>query len=48
LVGAGGSRVIGDARVIDRLVALGEQGMASGVDDDFDIDAFIEEARVSD
>jgi Arc/MetJ-type ribon-helix-helix transcriptional regulator len=34
-----------DARIVDRLVALGAEGMASGVDDGFDIDAFVEEAR---
>ncbi len=34
-----------DARVIDRLVALGDEGMASGIDDAFDIDAFIEETQ---
>ena len=33
------------ASIIDRLVALGEQGMASGIDDSFDLDAFIEDAR---
>jgi hypothetical protein len=35
-----------DARVIDRLAALGDEGMASGVDDSFDIDAFVEGARL--
>ena len=39
---AGLRRLADDARVIDRLAALGEAGMASGVDDTFDIDAFIE------
>lgn len=29
----------------DRLAALGEEGMASGVDDGFDIDVFVEDAR---
>jgi len=42
---AGLRRLDDDARVIDRLVALGEEGMASGIDLDFDIDAFIEETR---
>lgn len=42
---AGLRRLDDDARVIDRLVALGQQGMASGIDLDFDIDAFIEETR---
>jgi putative addiction module CopG family antidote len=40
---AGLRRLDEDARVVDRLVALGEEGMASGVDDSFDIDAFIDE-----
>ena len=35
-----------DSLVIDRLVTLGQAGMASGVDEAFDIDAFIEETRV--
>jgi putative addiction module CopG family antidote len=34
-----------DARVLDRLAALGAEGMASGIDKDFDIDVFIEEMR---
>jgi len=34
-----------DARVVDRLVALADEGMASGIDEAFDIDAFIEETR---
>ena len=42
---AGLRRLEEDARVVDRLVALGKEGMASGVDDGFDIDAFVEEAR---
>ena len=33
-------------RIVDRLVELGEQGMASGVAAGFDIDEFIEEMRV--
>jgi Arc/MetJ-type ribon-helix-helix transcriptional regulator len=41
---AGLRRLAEDARVVDRLVALGDEGMASGVDDGFDIDAFIEDA----
>lgn len=43
---AGLRRLAEDARVIDRLVALGEEGMASGVDDRFDIDAFIEDIKL--
>ena len=44
---AGLRRLADDARVIDRLAALGEEGMACGVDDGFDIDAFVEDARAS-
>ena len=44
---AGLRRLEEDARVIDRLVTLGQEGMASGVDDSFDIDAFVEEVRTS-
>jgi Arc/MetJ-type ribon-helix-helix transcriptional regulator len=43
---AGLRRLADDARVIDRLAALGDEGMASGVDDSFDIDAFVEGARL--
>lgn len=42
---AGLRRLEEDARIIDRLIALGEQGVASGVDDMFDIDSFVEETR---
>ena len=42
---AGLRRLAEDERVIDLLVALGEEGMASGVDETFDIDTFIEETR---
>jgi Arc/MetJ-type ribon-helix-helix transcriptional regulator len=42
---AGLRRLDEDARIVDRLVALGAAGMASGVDDGFDSDAFVEEAR---
>jgi putative addiction module CopG family antidote len=42
---AGLRRLDEDARVIERLAALGEEGMASGRDDAFDIDAFVEETR---
>lgn len=31
------------ARVVDRLVALGEEGMASGIDETFEIDVFVAE-----
>ncbi|WP_420606629.1 ribbon-helix-helix domain-containing protein [Novosphingopyxis sp.] len=42
---AGLRRLEQDARVVERLVALGQEGMASGVDDSFEIDAFVEEVR---
>jgi putative addiction module CopG family antidote len=38
---AGLRRLEEDERVIDQLVALGEQGLASGVDLEFDIDDFV-------
>lgn len=38
---AGLRRLEEDARVPDRLEALAAEGMASGVDDAFDVDAFI-------
>jgi putative addiction module CopG family antidote len=38
---AGLRRLEEDARVVDRLVRLGEEGMASGIDEGFDIDAFV-------
>ncbi len=44
---AGLRRLAEDARVIDRLVSLGEEGMASGIDDNFDIDAFVKDARLN-
>lgn len=44
---AGLRRLEDDARVIERLVILGREGMASGIDDAFDIDAFIEDTRAS-
>lgn len=42
---AGLRRLDEDARVVDTLVALGKQGMASGADEGFDIDDFVEETR---
>ena len=42
---AGLRRLAEDARVVDRLVALGEEGLASGIDETFDIDAFIGDSR---
>ncbi len=44
---AGLQRLEEDARVIDLLVLLGEQGMASGADDSFDIDALVEDVRTA-
>ena len=35
-----------EQRIVDRLVELGEQGMARGVAEGFDIDEFIDEMRV--
>lgn len=40
---AGLRRLEEDARVVDLLVALGTEGMASGVDEGFDIDDFVGE-----
>lgn len=42
---AGLRRLAEDAAVVDRLAALGAEGMASGVADGFDIDAFVDETR---
>jgi putative addiction module CopG family antidote len=42
---AGLRRLEEDARIVDHLAALGDEGMASGIDDAFDIDAFVEETR---
>ncbi|MBU6165367.1 MAG: type II toxin-antitoxin system ParD family antitoxin [Alphaproteobacteria bacterium] len=42
---AGLRRLEEDARVVDRLVSLGEEGMASGIDDGFDIDAFVDAVK---
>jgi putative addiction module CopG family antidote len=44
---AGLRRLDEDIRLVDRLAALGAEGMASGVDDAFDIDAFVEETKRS-
>ncbi len=44
---AGLRRLAKDARVVDRLAELGGEGMASGVDDTFDIDDFVKDARAS-
>ena len=38
---AGLRRLDEDARVVDRLAALGAEGVASGIDDAFDVDAFV-------
>ena len=42
---AGLRRLEEDARVVEQLVALGEGGLASGIDAGFDLDRFIEETR---
>jgi len=42
---AGQRRLEDGDRVVDWLVALGEAGMASGADNAFAIDAFIEQVR---
>lgn len=42
-VRAGLRRLDEDERIIDRLVELGKEGLASGIDRDFDFDAFIAE-----
>lgn len=42
---AGLRRLDDDARVVDRLVMLGNEGMASGINGAFDIDSFVEEMR---
>lgn len=44
---AGLRRLDEDGRALDQLVALGEQGMASGVADGFDVNEFIEEAQTT-
>jgi putative addiction module CopG family antidote len=40
---AGLRRLDEDERVVSRLVQLGHEGMASGIDGAFDIDMFVEE-----
>lgn len=42
---AGLRRLEEDARIVEHLVTLGTEGMASGIDQGFDIDAFLAEAR---
>lgn len=42
---AGLRRLEDDERVIAHLVSLGEEGMASGIDEGFDIDALVDAAR---
>ena len=39
---AGLRRLEQEALIIDRLCAVGEEGMASGIDETFDIDAFVD------
>ena len=40
---AGLRRLDEDARIVDQLVVLGSEGLASGFDAAFDIDTFVEE-----
>jgi putative addiction module CopG family antidote len=42
---AGLRRLEEDDRVLNQLVALGEEGMASGTDPSFDIDSFVNDMR---
>ena len=42
---AGLHRLDEDARIVDQLLLLGNEGMASGIDGAFDIDTFVEETR---
>lgn len=44
---AGLRRLDEDAALVDRLAALGEAGLASGIDDSFDIDAFVDSGRAT-
>lgn len=44
---AGLRRLEEDARVVDGLVAMAEEGLRSGVANGFDIDAFVEEAAAA-
>ncbi len=44
---AGLRRLADDARVIDRLAVLGDEGMASGIDESFDIDSLFGDAPPS-
>ena len=40
-------RLDAEQRIVERLVALGEEGMASGVAEGFDIDLFMDEVRAA-
>ena len=40
-------RLDAEQRIVERLVALGEEGMASGVAEGFYIDVFIDEVRAT-
>lgn len=44
---AGLRRLDEGARIVEHLVTLGTEGMASGIDEAFDIDAFLAEARTA-
>ena len=39
-------RLDAEQRIVDRLVALGEEGMASGIAEGLDIDVFVEDMHV--
>lgn len=43
--GLGAAEELALRLVTDRLVTLGDEGMAGGVDDTFDIDTFVERLR---
>jgi putative addiction module CopG family antidote len=40
-----GLRRLEEDRVLNQLVALGEEGLASGIDPSFDIDSFVNDMR---
>ena len=44
---AGLRRLDEDARVVERLITLGREGLASGIDESFDIDDFVEQGRTA-
>ena len=44
---AGLRRLADDAGVVDRLASLGDEGMASFIDETFDMDAFVKDPRAA-